>query len=455
MTLSVSKSEYRDCFLFETSIGHHVYLPDESKIYEIDQCLIDRIGNRERLRESIVKIFGHANNPCYSRQELLSPPFLRSISLNVAQTCNMACSYCYAGEGRFGGRPRLMSLATAKAAIDKLLAESRPDSDVVIAFLGGEPLINRSVVHAATAYGFDAARRRGRRARFAITTNLTLLTQQDVELFRRFPFSVSVSVDGDRENNDRNRRMRDGSGSYERLIRSLDLFQRYGRPQHLSARMTVTAMNRGLSLALDHVIRMGLDEVRFSPVLVSPDPFVALSSEDLRRLLEEVILCGEKTLAELRAGRKYPFGNFEAAMYLIHCGSRRLHACSAGTTYLSANADGKLFACHRLVDDPNFEMGDITTGSNMERRAQHLDRNYVDRLEPCKRCWARYLCGGGCYHEVSGRGRVACSYVRGWSAFCLRAYVELLESTPAYFERKSCGGTELVAPTPESHAATE
>jgi uncharacterized protein len=64
----------------------------------------------------------------------------------------------------------------------------------------------------------------------------------------------------------------------------------------------------------------------------------------------------------------------------------------------------------------------------------------VDLAEPCQRCWARYLCGGGCYHEVSRRGRVACDYIRGWLHFCLESYVQLLERRPDYFERQGTNG---------------
>jgi uncharacterized protein len=46
-------------------------------------------------------------------------------------------------------------------------------------------------------------------------------------------------------------------------------------------------------------------------------------------------------------------------------------------------------------------------------------------MQPCSTCWARYLCGGGCYHEVARRGRPGCDYIRGWLAFCLGAYAEL------------------------------
>jgi uncharacterized protein len=54
-----------------------------------------------------------------------------------------------------------------------------------------------------------------------------------------------------------------------------------------------------------------------------------------------------------------------------------------------------------------------------------LTDRHVHRQEPCNACWARYLCGGGCHHEVIHRGRPACDYIRGWLHYCLGAYLRL------------------------------
>ena len=104
---------------------------------------------------------------------------------------------------------------------------------------------------------------------------------------------------------------------------------------------------------------------------------------------------------------------------------------------MSANAEGNLFACHRLVDDPAFAMGSTVDGPDLTARAEHLKRSHVDLMEPCRTCWARYLCGGGCYHEVRRRGRIGCDYIRGWLDFCLQAYVELTAARPEAFMLKT------------------
>jgi uncharacterized protein len=433
----------------------HLFVADGSRVYDLPDDVADRIAGW---------LDGEAGMPAEAAALLpadrasaridgspLAPPPLASISLNVMQACNMSCGYCYADEGRFGGKARAMPMPVATAAVDRLIASSAPGADVVVGFMGGEPLLARGLVHDISRYAVRAAADTGRRVRFSITTNLTTVTPEDARLFAELPFTVQVSLDGPPAQQDAVRRMRDGSSSYHRLRAGLDVLARHGRPRHLGARVTVTTRSGPLLPILEHGIGLGFDEVGFSPVLVSPDPALAFAPGDLTTLLEQVIVCGEAALREIRAGRRFPFGNFETAMHQIHRGTHRPYPCGAGAGYLSANAEGDLYACHRLVDDPAYAMGDVTTGPDDAARARHLAASHVDSMQPCRSCWARYLCGGGCYHEVSRRGRVACDFIRGWLDFCLRAYVDLLDTRPGWFapadptEGKVCGVQDLSA----------
>jgi uncharacterized protein len=168
--------------------------------------------------------------------------------------------------------------------------------------------------------------------------------------------------------------------------------------------VTVSPKTGELLPILDHILSLGFDEVGFAAVLVSPNPELTFSPNDFPLFLERMIACGKKVFQEIVAGRSYPFGNFETALQQIHRGSHRPYPCGAGAAYLSANTEGKLFAYHRLIDDPKYVMGSVQGGSNVEARTAHLAVSHVDLMEPCRSCWARYLCGGGCYHEVSRRG---------------------------------------------------
>lgn len=423
-----AKSEVR---LFTSSNKLYAFVVRGSQIFDVVSDFDSETSTSlTTLLEQTLATHGPYANACSSHVE---PPPLHSISLNVAQACNLSCVYCYADTGKFGGNARLMTAEVARAAADRLIAESEPGARLLLGFMGGEPLVNREVLHDVTHYAAHQARTAGKIMHFSLTTNGTLISRRDVELFTAYPFTVQISIDGGKQLNDKLRPAKNGTGSYECLIDALALFNRFGRPKHLSARVTVTPQSGALLPVLDELLELGFDEIGVAPVLVSPDPDYAFSHDDFELFLSRMVECGSKSLAEILAGRIYPFSNFITAMQEIHKGTHRPYPCGAGAGYLSANAEGNLFACHRLIDDPEFAMGSVSHGSDLEVRAEHLRKNHVDLMEPCRSCWARYLCGGGCYHEVRRRGRIACDYIRGWLEFCLKAYVELTVARPEWF----------------------
>ena len=421
-----------DLHLFNSSVGTHLLVVDGSRIYDLESSIINEKNYDENELLGKLKLMPEISSLNRIDGTPLSPPPLSSISLIVAQACNMSCGYCYADTGKFGGASRMMELNIAQASVERLIAESAPDADLTLGYMGGEPLLNREVVHEITRYAAALAKKAGRNIQFSITTNATLLRREDIELFKEFPFTVSVSIDGTLKQHDTVRQMNDGSSSYAQIVSALNIFNDYGRPRQLSARVTVTPKTGALLPVLDHLICMGFDEVGFAPVIVSPVPSLAFSSKEFEQFLEHMIVCGKKTLNEIIAGRPFPFSNFHTALSQIHRGTHHPYPCGAGAAYLSVNAEGKFYACHRLIDDPKYAMGDIGLGSDITRRSVHLANNHVDTIEPCRNCWARYLCGGGCYHEVSRRGRVGCDYIRGWLDFCLQAYTELTLARPEY-----------------------
>ena len=97
------------------------------------------------------------------------------------------------------------------------LAGADPARPITIGFLGGEPLRNRSLVHAVVALADRLAQQRHLDVRYSITTNGTLFTDADLELFRNHRFAVTVSVDGDAVAHDAQRPLRNGSGSFAQL----------------------------------------------------------------------------------------------------------------------------------------------------------------------------------------------------------------------------------------------
>ncbi|MCG8404830.1 MAG: SPASM domain-containing protein [Phycisphaerales bacterium] len=400
---------------------------DASRVYRLDAATPPLIDAEAFLELGIPNVNAVEDPP--------PEPFpMRSLSLAVAQKCNLGCTYCYAEGGSFGETPRNMSAEVALMAVDRLLAEATSGDKIHLAFLGGEPLVNRPVLRQATEYAAREASKKHVRTGFSVTTNGTLLTPDDGAFFEHHGFAVTISLDGIGAVHDRQRPFKNGRGTYQGIMEHVTPLLNKQRHMQVSARVTVTPRNLCLRETLDELIGLGFYSVGFSPMLSSPTGRDQMHGSELDVMLDQMKDCGREFERSTIAGRRYPFSNMTNAMQEIHRGTHRPYPCGAGAGYFGVSSDGELFACHRFVGDESWAMGTVGQGVDHERRQRWLAERHVHFQEPCKRCWARYLCGGGCHHEVIHRGRPACDYIRGWLHFCLQAYVRLLESRPDYFD---------------------
>jgi uncharacterized protein len=419
---------------FDTADGRHLLVMNGSRIFTLEDAVAAVFDGGEAGDVApLLEELGLAAPPYVDDAPVHDPP-VRALSLAIAQKCNLGCTYCYAQQGEFGGPARDMTPEAARGAVDLLFAEAGPGDAVNLAFMGGEPLTNRALLRECTERAAAMAAARGVRIGFSVTTNGTLLRPDDGAFFERHGFAVTVSLDGVGETHDRLRPYRGGRGSYQRVLENVRPLLAMQRAMQVSARVTVTPANLALRETLDAFLDLGFHSVGFSPMLSSPAGTGEMGEDALGAMLEQMIACGDEFQRRVRGGERYAFLNMANAMRQLHRGTHRPYPCGAGAGYLGVSADGALSACHRFVEDPAGQMGDVRSGVDRHRQRAWLDTRHVHRQEPCRSCWARYLCGGGCHHEVIRRGRPACEYIRGWLHYCLQAYVTLLGLRPAYFE---------------------
>jgi uncharacterized protein len=353
-----------------------------------------------------------------------------ALSLNIAQACNLSCTYCYADEGRFHGAAKHMKMPVAAAAIDRLLEGAR-GRRVTVGFIGGEAFLNRSVLHQAVHYGAARAKDFQTRIGFSVTTNGTLLNAADLDLLRNHDFAVTVSLDGSAEVNDQQRRMHRGSSSFrEAVSRVRPLLENQGSAR-ISARATVTREDLRIAEKIEALWAEGFTDIGVSPLRASPNANLAMQEQDWTGLLSEMIRAAEVEWSRVEAGQPIRFANLAIALKQIHRGAARSLPCGSASNYVSVNAEGEYFTCHRTIDDKRFSLGDKQLDD--AARARFLAARQVDLQEPCRTCWARYLCGGGCHAEVIQVGRSGCDYIRGWLEHCLRFYYRMLRSHPEFF----------------------
>ncbi len=129
---------------------------------------------------------------------------LRNISemhLEVARSCNLSCTYCYAHRNSDGTHD-LMPLHVACNYLDLVMSETCSD-EVNVVFHGGEPLMQTATwFENVIEYANRLAGRLHKTARYQMQSNLSLLTPRHRDLIRRHKIVVGSSLDGPSALND-------------------------------------------------------------------------------------------------------------------------------------------------------------------------------------------------------------------------------------------------------------
>ncbi|MDE2329841.1 MAG: radical SAM protein, partial [Bradyrhizobium sp.] len=295
--MRISSPRTPQVHLIESARGGHLFVADGSRLFDADASLFasyrSAIEGGSEAIEALLRQAGLVERPFIDDMPLAPPP-LRALSLAIAQKCNLGCTYCYAQQGEFGGIARNMELTEAHRAVDLLVARAEPGARLNLAFLGGEPLVNRKVLRAATLHALEQAGRRGAKITFSITTNGTLLTEDDGRFFEEHGFAVTVSVDGPREVHDAQRPFKGGSGSFDTVMKRVAPLLKMQQRMQVSARVTVTPHNLSLRRTLDTLVAAGFHSVGFSPMLSAPTAAGEMQSGDLELMLGEMIDCGRE-----------------------------------------------------------------------------------------------------------------------------------------------------------------
>jgi len=366
---------------------------------------------------------------------------LKTLIMHLTDACNLSCRYCYHAEWDQNSRQKKgMRLEVAHKAVDFLFDHAGELEEVVLVFFGGEPLLNFKVIPAVVDYACQKASEDGKKVTFAITTNGTLLTEEIIDFFRQKNIGVTVSMDGTESVHDRYRRFPDGSPSYGIMLPKIKRLLNGSDNRPAVARVTLVEGPDKVPQILDHLLDLGFTEVGFAPVTTG-HPDYQLSNHDMDLLLGEFQNLSQKFLYAAEKRRFYGFSNVIDMLVALHQGEVMNYPCGAGLGLFSTDPRGKLYLCQRFTGQEEFCMGDIFNGFNHEKLETFRDQAEISNKADCKRCWARTICTGGCYHEACVRegnhlkpNLHYCEWIKQWSEIGLETYCQLATTDPEYLE---------------------
>lgn len=310
---------------------------------------------------------------------------LSRLTINTTQVCNLACKYCYAQGGDYGG-PSIR--IPPHLAIRKLREAARTHRHIdLVQFIGGEPLLNLGVMKAVSAEvdALVSEKLLDNKPKLSAVTNLTFLSDSHLELFQRQEFRLVVSIDGPAAIHDALRPTRGGKGSHATIMRNLSRLTQFGIPYDIECTYTYRHYEAGITI-VDLLVyfseRTKAEEINVVVVSTAPGDKLGFNEHgDWRVPVQLQLRALEFTLGQMQFGRLIPYGLFLETLGQIRAPGTD-HYCPAGVSNLAIASDGDLYQCNMFTNNPAYRSS-IAATANVMTKAD---------IPECRACWARPWC---------------------------------------------------------------
>ena len=321
---------------------------------------------------------------------------ITDVSLDVAGMCNMGCTYCF--ENDIFARRGAMSTSTLQASLELVFENARTGTTVDIHFGSGEPLTAMDKIRESVEIAEELARQRRCDVIYDVTTNGTRVTPTVAAFLANHNFRVKVSLDGPPDLHNAHRPMLGGRASYELAKQGLDNLLDQLPPEAVTVN---TVLSHGSSLRdlWAWAKTLGVRHWVTIPLGEPPEDIDRQLVEARKSALDEI---ARETRDALISGTAIL--DYEPITKVV----RKLSApapteryCGAGGSFVGIRSDGAVYPCLRQLGLDDHFLGDVRTGLNDEGRRSYLATHAarVNDRKFCQDCWARYLCGGGCYAD--------------------------------------------------------
>jgi uncharacterized protein len=329
--------------------------------------------------------------------------------------CNLRCGYCFQDHMRTDASYGHLLRLITRGMVDRIIAavphiEERagvdPDSTQrrTVVLFGGEPLLARS--RPTIEYIMSSFRALGETNVLAVSNATELDAYEDL-LGPDGISLIQITVDGVRESHDARRIHADGSGSFDAIMRNIDMaldrgtlidirtnvdrtnidslpalasafesrgwFDRPGLSAYLRPVHGTGPGNDRKKMFNSHELRRAMIEMREQHPQVSR---FALPDDELREGLRAVLRDGVDPLRQMKASY-----------------------CGAHSNMYVLDALGDIYACWERTGDKNIRIGWLEADGKPEFVADRLlnwrSRTVVTNTT-CAQCRYSMYCGGGC-----------------------------------------------------------
>ncbi|WP_055668015.1 thioether cross-link-forming SCIFF peptide maturase [Desnuesiella massiliensis] len=326
-----------------------------------------------------------------------SPSYIKALCLNIIHDCNLKCKYCFAEEGEYKGKRKMMSVEVGKKAIDFVIKKSGPRRNIEVDLFGGEPIMAFENIKEIVDYAREQEKLFNKNIRFTMTTNATLLNDEIMEYIDKNMGNIVLSIDGRKDVNDSVRIRYDGSGTYDSIMPKIKkMVDKRDKSKQYYVRGTFTRNNMDFFEDVMALANENFDEISVEPVVLPEDHELSLREEDLPTIFLQYDKLYSEMLKRHKEGEEFKFYHFNIDLQGGPCVYKRISGCGAGHEYVAITPDGEIYPCHQFVGNKDFLLGNIYDETVDEKLSKEFRSAHIYNKPLCKECWARFYCSGGC-----------------------------------------------------------
>lgn len=302
-----------------------------------------------------------------------------TLTLNPTTSCNFACPYCF--EHTHNGMS--MTDVVENSIVD--FVKNHPEvKNLNVTWFGGEPLLAFHRVESLTAklLELDVNYTAG------MITNGYLFTEEIASKLAKLKISrVQITLDGPEESHNSRRYLKNGGGTYARILDSIALLLKYAQEVNVIVRVNIDEQNADAFLPLyDDLMERFSGKIQISPAFVGDSTEKGTSC-----LLDKQ--AQQSFLFKLFHDRGLNLIGFYPSMFRTECAVR-------GTSSFIIGPEGELYSCWNDVGNPDKVYGYL--GGKMTDEWQFLKfKVTADAVydKECQECLLYPVCGGGCPYE--------------------------------------------------------
>ncbi len=303
-----------------------------------------------------------------------------NLTLHLTENCNMNCAYCTREK-----QPVRMSEEVVDAACALAFSKGKTAG---LCFFGGEPLLEQPLIFRAIRKCSALSRKTGIPMQYKMTTNGTLLNDTILGMARSVKMGIGLSFEGLAQ--DVCRCFPDGSGSFEKVEANAKKLLEFMPDSYAMMTIAPQALPQ-YAESVRYLYDLGFRKITATIAYGNRVSWDDAALEQLGVQLREIAAFYEE---KYFAGKPFYFSALEAKIRDNIRGFNPSERCHLGFRQMPVAPDGKLYACTQFIGDPEYCLGDVFSGVDIEQQKKLAMRSGTP--ESCKECELRTRCTNSC-----------------------------------------------------------